>query len=231
MANHSCVTDPAVFSEIISDAPGLYNAGLNLTRSPGSMGDLQRKINSAAYIVSSLEKYARLSGAQRAQVETIVQNKYDGYVRQEKRAIARTYESQKSTARKSTEREIAAARQKAAADKAAAKARADARALAKAEADEQKRIAAARKDLEEQTAKIDSQWQKAAQARVGEQYGTDFAVPVKNSEGKPVVAFASVKDGQAFAQNDAYVIGSMPSSGKTVSHNSRDYVVTDQSIR
>lgn len=90
-------------------------------------------------------------------------------------------------------------------------------------------IAPAKKEKE--LAKVDKEWYAAARADAKEEYGSGFAVPVTNSSGKPVVAFARIDGDKAVAASDSYVLASSPKTGNQVAHSGGSYTVVSESIR
>jgi hypothetical protein len=84
---------------------------------------------------------------------------------------------------------------------------------------------------EKELAKVDKEWYSAAKSEAKKEYGSGFAVPVKNSEGKSVVAFARIDGDKAVAASDSYVLASAPKTGGQVSHSGGSYTVVSDSIR
>lgn len=84
---------------------------------------------------------------------------------------------------------------------------------------------------EKELAKVDKEWYAAAQSSAKKEYGTGFAVPVKNASGKEVVAFARIDNGKAVAASDAYVVAEPPKAGSLVAHSGGKYTVVNESIR
>jgi len=84
---------------------------------------------------------------------------------------------------------------------------------------------------QKELAKVDKEWFAAAQSKAKNEYGTGFAVPVKNSSGKDVVAFARIDGGKAVAASDAYVLAEAPKAGAQVAHSGGKYTVVTDSIR
>ena len=177
----------------------------SLARRPTSVSDVMSKIQTAGALIATVQRFAALSAAQRQQVESTVTRKYDGLVRNEKRSLAPRYASRKAEVRKQGQVRIAAAKQKQPAS------------AAKIQAETEKEVA-----------KVDLEWDKAARRSVASNYGTDFAVPVQSSDGKAVVAFASVKDSGVSVSDSSYKVdtstASLKSSSK-ISHSGRTYAV------
>ncbi len=206
-----CVSvDPAAFATLPGDIMSMRGGISDLTRRPSSPHDVLRKVDRAMMIVATVHRYAALTTIQRQRVEQVVQRRYDGMVAKEKRALAPTYSSRKAEVRKRSQAKVAAAR------------KSNPSAAAKAE-----------KEAEQEIAQVDMEWDKAAKTSVKKNYGTDFAVPVSNSEGKPVVAFASVKDSGVKVSDSTYVVDSAPASlgSKTqVAHDGKKYAVLDEKV-
>lgn len=177
----------------------------SLASRPTSAGDVLNKIQVATTIIATVQRYAALSAQQRQHVESTVTRKYDGMVRTEKRALAPKYASRREEVRKRGQIRIAEAKKQQPA------------AAAKIEAETRKEVA-----------NVDMEWEKAARSSVAKNYGTDFAVPVQNSNGKAVVAFASVKDSGVSVSDSSYEVasstGSLSSSTK-IAHSGKTYAV------
>ncbi len=177
----------------------------SLASRPTSAGDVLNKIHVATTIIATVQRYAALSAQQRQHVESTVSRKYDGMVRTEKQALAPKYASRREEVRKRGQVRFA-------------------------EAKNQQPAAAARIEAEtrKEVAKVDMEWEKAARSSVAKNYGTDFAVPVQNSSGKAVVAFASVKDSGVSVSDSSYEVagstGSLSSSTK-IAHSGKTYAV------
>ncbi len=187
-------------------AAGLAGGGFggvrNLGRRPTSVGDVMSKVHTTMAIIAVVREFARLSEAQKQHVERTVERKYNGLVQKEKSNLAPTYVAKKAAVKKKARAEVA-------------------------------RNPAAAPKIEAETAKeeqkVDLEWDKAAKSSVAKNYGTDFAVPVENSEGKPVVAFASVKDSGVSVSGSSYEVASNKSldEGQKIKHSGRTYAVLD----
>jgi hypothetical protein len=158
-------------------------------------------------IVATVKKYAELSSAQRSRVERVVQRQYQGRLDREKKALAPTYAKRRAEVQRRTTTRVTAVRTQSPGE------------AAKLEADSRKELAA-----------LDADWGKAAARNVDSKYGTDYAVPMKNPDGKPVVAFASVSDGSVRVASSAYEVGGNVAQGSTVKHGGKDYAVVGESV-
>lgn len=195
--------DPAILTGLPGDILAGRSAIQDLARRPTNIYDVQRKVQGAAFIIATVQKYAVLTASQKRQVEQVVTRKYNGYVQQEKKKLAPQYNKQKAEARK--------------------------RAVAKAGANPAKADAEVKKEVE----KVDLEWEKAARTSVAKNYGTDFAVPVQNPDGKTVVAFASVKNSGVSVSSSSYEVASPVTAGKgtpTVAHSGKQYAVLNEKI-
>ena len=83
--------------------------------------------------------------------------------------------------------------------------------------------------------KIDLAWKSAAVAEVAKAYGTDFAVPVQNPEGKAVVAFAKLSESGISVSSAAYELAgtsrqlvTAAGAGQGISHESKTYALLDE---
>lgn len=83
-------------------------------------------------------------------------------------------------------------------------------------------IAQVTREEKQQIAFIDTEWHKAAAAKVRAGYGTNFAVPVRSAGGEATVAFASLDDrGIARASDTAYALNTTSSEFLTAAANPR----------
>lgn len=183
---------PEMGSELGKDLPGIVSSIGTLATKPTSVGDVMFKGAAVMHLVSTVEKYQRLSQQQRMQVERIAQQRYDRIVEKKKAHLAPTYKAKKS-------------------------------AIASKGLSPEKK--------EQELAKVDKEWFAAARTDAKKEYGSGFAVPVKNDSGKPVVAFARIDGDKAVAMNDSYVIAKAPESGSTVAHGGNKFTVVPDSIR
>lgn len=157
-------------------------------------------------IVATVKIYMVMNAAQRERVEHVVARRYERQIAEEKRALAPKYAARKAQVKKKAQTQVVQVRQQTPSH------------AARLEAE-------AAKELDE----VDAEWQQAAAASVKSKYGTDYAVPVRNPDGKPVVAFATVKDGQVQVASSAYELGGDVKEGSKVKHGGRSYaVVADQ---
>jgi hypothetical protein len=206
-----CATmDPAAVATLPGDLLALPGAIHTLGSRPTSAHDVMHKVGTAMAIVATVQRYAALTTVQKRKVEQVVTRKYDGMVQREKRTLAPRYASRKSEVQKRGAAKVAQARKTSPA------------AAAKVEAETQKEVA-----------KVDLEWEKAAKSSVARNYGTDFAVPVQNREGKAVVAFASVRESGVSVSDSSYEVASTPvalGSSQKVSHGGRTYAVLDEKV-
>lgn len=209
----SCVSiDPAAMATLPGDIMAMPGNIHSLRSRPNSAYDVMRKVDTTLAIIATVQRYAALTTIQKQRVEQVVERRYQGMVQREKRALAPRYNTRKAEVQKRGTAKVAAARQK------------SPQAAAKAEAETKKEIE-----------KVDLEWEKAAKTSVAKNHGTDFAVPVQNSEGKPVVAFASVKEsGAVSVSSSSYEVqGTTASlnSSKKISHSGKTYAVLDEKVR
>jgi hypothetical protein len=176
-----------------------------LTSGGDSPAAMMAKIYAAGALIATVQRYAALSASQRQQVETTVTRRYDGFVQKEKRALAPQYARRKAEVNRKAQIRIAEAKAKRPTS------------VAKVEAEAKREVA-----------KVDLEWEKAARSSVAKNYGTDFAVPVTNADGKAVVAFASVKESGVSVSDSSYQVASSSSSLKSstkISHSGKTYAV------
>ncbi len=185
--------------------------------SPVGVGDLSR-------IAKTVRKYKALGASDQDVVRRIASMKFDGLVASEMQRLAPQFEAKKATVRKKAQARVAEVRKKAAVRKAPP-------------AEVEREVAQVQAEETAAVAKIDAEWKSAARAQVAKRYGTDFAIPVSNPEGKAVVAFASVRDTSVSVSAASYeVVGTdrqltaAASAGRKVSHEGRDYELLDAQV-
>jgi hypothetical protein len=201
---------PSALATLPGDLMALPGAVHTLGTRPTSAHDVMHKVGTAMAVVATVQRYAALTTVQKRRVEQVVTRKYDGMVQREKRALAPRYASRKSEVQKRGAAKVAQARKTSPA------------AVARVEAETKK-----------EAAKVDLEWEKAAKSSVAKNYGTDFAVPVQNREGKAVVAFASVRESGVRVSDSSYEVASTPvalGSSQKVSHGGRTYAVLDEKV-
>lgn len=202
--------NPAALASLPGDLMSLPGNVRSLGSRPTSAHDVMHKVGTTLAIIATVQRYAALTTVQRRRVEQVVTRKYDGMVQKEKRALAPRYASRKSEVQKRGAAKVAATR------------KTNPTAAAKVEA-----------DTKQEVAQVDLEWEKAAKSSVAKNYGTDFAVPVQNPDGKAVVAFASVKDSGVNVSDSTYEVASTTASlgsSQKVSHAGRTYAVLDEKV-
>jgi hypothetical protein len=199
--------DTGSLMSVPGDMMGMVGAGHVLSHRPTSVGDVMVKAAAVMAIVAVVKKYADLSAAQRSRVERVVAQRYQRQLQNEKRALESKYAARRAAVKKDSEQKVAKARQQSPAQ------------AAKVEAEAKKEMA-----------EVDTEWRAAAASNVKSKYGTDYAVPMTNPEGKPVVAFASVKEGQVEVASSAYEVGGKVAEGSKVTHAGREYAVVGERV-
>lgn len=194
--------DPAILAGLPGDILNGASTIRDIGRNPRDLGNIARVVT----LIATVHRYAVLTAAQKQHVEVVVEKHYQGMVAKEKKSLKPQYENKKAEVRK--------------------------RAAAKAAAVKDKDPAAAKKvevETEKEVQKVDLEWDQAARSSVSKNYGTDFAVPVTSAEGKPVVAFASVKESGVSVSNDSYIADQSGSlaEGSKVKHDGRTYAVLE----
>jgi hypothetical protein len=163
-----------------------------------SVGDIITRAHNVAGFVATVKKYAELSPAQRSRVESVVQRQHQERLDREKEALGPKYAKRRAAVQKRHYFTLAQSPAQA----------------AKAEAESRKQLAV-----------IDADWENTALKNVNAKYGSDSAVPMENPDGKPVVAFASVRDGSVQVASSAYEVGGKVAKGTTVKHGGKEYAV------
>ncbi len=192
-----------------------FVAGADIGAAP--LGDLAR-------VARTIRKYKDLGAGDQEIVRRVAAMKFDGMVAGEMRRLAPSYERKKETVRRQSQARVAAVRRDAAAGRKPAGVAE--REVAAVEADQSKEIAA-----------IDAEWRSAARNAVVKSHGADFAVPVRNPDGKAVVAFASVRDSGITVSSAAYelagarqALAAAAAAGRDVSHDGRAYALLDVEV-
>lgn len=194
--------DPSALQNLPGDIMGGLSDIRHIHSNPSDLNNINRVIR----LVATVHRYAALTAAQRQRVEVTVTRHYDGMVAKEKRSLSPQYSKKKAEVKKQGAVRATEAKKKspAAADK-------------------------VEEDTKKEVEKLDLEWEKAAKSSVAKNYGTDFAVPVTTSEGKSVVAFASVKDSGVQVSDSSYIAdkpGSL-ADGSKVKHGGKTYAVLD----
>lgn len=194
--------DPSMLQNLPGDVMGGLSDIRNIGSNPGDFHNIDRIIR----LVATVHRYAALTAVQRQRVEVTVARHYDGMVAKEKRSLSPQYAKRKAEVKKQGAVRVAEAKKKSPSS------------AAKVEAETEKEVK-----------KVDLEWEKAAKSSVAKNYGTDFAVPVTSSEGKPVVAFASVKDSGVQVSDSSYIADKSGSlaGGSQVKHDGKTYAVLD----
>ncbi|MFN0125114.1 MAG: hypothetical protein ACKV19_00310 [Verrucomicrobiales bacterium] len=201
---------PGCVSTLPTDLMAVPGMVQDIASEPTDAYDVIRKVDRTLALIAVVRRYAELTAPQKQRVEQVVTRRYNGMVAKEKKALAPRYAGRKAEVQKRGAARVAEARKKSPA------------AAAKAESETKKEVE-----------KVDVEWDKAARSSVAKNQGTDFAVPVKNSSGKAVVAFASVKESGVSVSNSAYEVeGTTASlnSNKKISHSGRTYAVLDEKV-
>jgi len=202
--------DPSAMQSLPYDIAALPGTMRDITSRPTSAADAIRKVDRTLALVATVRRYAELNQAQKQRVEQVVSRRYDTMVAKEKKSLAPRYATRKAEAQKRGQAKVAAARQQ------------NPAAVSKAESEAKKEVA-----------QVELEWDKAARSSVAKNQGTDFAVPVKNPDGKAVVAFASVKESGVSVSNAAYEVEGTTaslSSAKKISHSGRTYTLLDEKV-
>jgi hypothetical protein len=179
-----------------------------------NLGDL-------AKIAKTIRKYKRLNASEQEIIRRIAALKLDGFVAGEMQRLAPQFEPRKAAVRQRTSSRVAEVRRQATAAK-----------TAPAVVEQQVKAVVA--ESETQLAAIDTEWRQTAMAAVARKYGTDFAVPVRTADNKPVVALASLRGSGVQVASDAYELSISPAqlaaaaaAGGRITHDGRDVAVLD----
>lgn len=202
-------------------------------------------IGNLAKIAKTIRKYKNLGANEQEIIRRVASLKLDGLVAREMQILAPQFQKKKEVVRQRTEAKIQAVRQKAVATRLPArevardvtrdvkrepKRETNTVVTREVEREIEREVATVRAEEKVEIAKIDLEWDKAARSSVASNYGTDFAVPVQNAEGKAVVAFASVKESKISVSAAAYELAgtsrqlvAAASTGKEISHEGQSY--------
>jgi len=192
-----------------------FVAGTN--ESGVGLGDLAR-------VAKTIRKYKDLGASEQEVVRRVAAMRFDGMVAAEMRRLAPTYDGRKRAVRTRTEARVAAVKREAAASR-------------KPAAVVQSEVAAVEAEAARAMSAIEAEWNSAARSAVVRSHGTDFAIPVRNPEGKAVVAFASVRDSGVTVSSAAYEVGgseralaTAAAGGRDISHQGRTYALLDAEV-
>lgn len=185
--------------------------------SPTGLGDLAR-------VAKTIRKYKDLGANDQEVIRRVAALKFDGLVASQMQRLAPVYERRKVATRQKTQARVARVRSEAVAGRKPA-------AVAEAE------VAAAEAEQAKEIAGINAEWKSAARSEVVKTYGSDFAVPVRNPDGKAVVAFATVGESAISVSAAAYEVAGTTESlaaaaaaGREVSHQGQAYALLDAKI-
>lgn len=180
-------------------------------------GDLAR-------VAKTIRKYKNLGASDQEIIRQVAAMKFQGLVAGEMKRLAPQFEKKKTEVRQRVAVKIAAAQRQGASGVKPAPAVAQ-------------EVAAAQAEEASEIKRIDLEWEEAAKTTVAAKYGTDFAVPVQNAEGKAVVAFASVKDSGISVAAASYELAgtssqlaAAASAGQKVSHEGETYALLDAPV-
>jgi|GEM_PF-4987909 len=233
----SCTTtDP--LSELEKTGP-VYgkrdSVGYTVTLATGEV-----KIGNLVRIGETVRKYKRLNASDAEIIRKLAQLKIDGLIVQELNNLKPKFQRKKAQVQKTAQQKIAkisATKKKRIVKTSASKPPSEAREeIAKIEAEAQQQQAAAQEEATQQIAVIDAEWKRAATQAIEQRYGSNFAVPVQNPQGKAVVAFATMKnDGSIRTAASAYELNTSPAAlaaavkrpDRTVAHSGQDYALLD----
>lgn len=178
-------------------------------------------LQNIAAISKTIRKYKILGAGDQEILRRVAGLKLDGLIAGEMQRIAPQFEKKKAIVRQKFTAKIATVRKQAVA-------------AGKPGAVVEQQVAAVKTGETQEMARIDLDWKAAAHAEVTKKYGTDFAVPVANPEGKAVVAFASIKDSGVSINSAAFELAgtatqldSAARAGRKVSHNGNGYALLD----
>lgn len=174
-----------------------------------------------ARIAQTIRKYKNLDAGEQEIIRRVASLKLEGLVASEMQRLAPRFEPRKQAVRQRTAQRVAAVR------KAAAPAR-------KPPAAVQQEVAQIESEARSELAAIDAEWRSAAVSSVTRRYGSDFALPVKTSDNKPVVALASLKGSGVQVASAAYEVGlssaqltAAAAQGGSITHDGRDVALLD----
>lgn len=184
---------------------------------PVGLGDLAR-------VAKTIRKYKNLGVAEQDIVKRVAELKLDGLVAREMTRLAPQFEKKKVAVRQQAQQKTAAVRRRAAASRQPAEAVA-------------REVAAIETETTATIQQIDLEWKSAARTEVVRSYGSDFALPVQNPEGKAVVAFAKVSGAGISVSSAAYELegtagqlASAAAGGREISHENKSYALLNARV-
>ncbi len=193
----------------------------NETRFVASTDSGMVRLDDVTRIAKTIRKYKNLGANDQEIIRRVASLKFDGLVASQMQILAPQYERKKAAVRRETAGKIATLRKQASAAR-------------KPAPQVEQEVAQVMTGEAASIAQIDLEWKSAARAEVARQYGTDFAVPVTNREGKAVVAFASVRDSGVSVSAASYELagtaGQLVAAAKTaraITHEGRSYALLD----
>lgn len=179
------------------------------------------RVDDLTRIAKTIRKYKNLGANDQEIIRRVASLKFDGLVASQMQILAPQFERKKAAVRRETAGKIATLRKQAAAAR-------------KPAPQVEQEVAQVRTGEAASIAQIDLEWKSAARAEVTRQYGTDFAVPVTNREGKAVVAFASIRDSGVSVSAASYELagtaGQLAAAAKTakpITHEGQSYALLD----
>ncbi len=194
--------------------------------SPVGIGDL-------AKIAKTIRKYKNLGASEQEIIRQVASLKLDGLIAGQMQRLAPKFEAKKAVVRQKTAAKIAVAKQTAT-RKHASPGKPVEVVEREVAATVEKEVATVQAEEKKEIAQIDLEWKSAARTEVAKSYGSDFAVPVQNAEGKAVVAFASLKDSGVSVSSASYELAgssgqlsAAASAGQKVSHEGKNYALLD----
>ena len=185
--------------------------------SPVKLGDLAR-------IAKTVRKYKNLGASEQEIVRRVASLKLDGLVASQMKRLEPQFEKKKAAIRRKTQAKIATVKQQGATGR-------------KPAAAVEKEMAAVQAEEATAIRQIELEWRAAARTEVAKSYGSDFAIPVQNPEGKAVVAFASLRETGVSVSAASYELvgtssqlASAASGGREVSHEGKSYALLDAQV-
>ena len=182
--------------------------------SPVSVGNI-------AAISKTIRKHKNLGAGEQEILRRVASLKLDGLIAGEMRKLAPQFEQKIAAVRQRTQSKIATVRRQAASGQKPASA-------------VENEVVSAKAEESAEIAKVEIDWKSAARAEVAKNYGSDFAVPVSNAEGKAVVAFTSVKESGISISSASYELSgtgaqlsSAAASGRKITHEGHSYALLD----
>jgi hypothetical protein len=186
--------------------------------SPVGLGDLAR-------IVKTVRKYKNLGASEQEILRRVASLKLDGLVATQMQRLEPQFAKKKADVRRKTQAKIATVRRQGTT-------------AGKPAAVVENEVAAVQAEEVVEIRQIDLDWKAAARAEVAKSYGSDFALPVQNAEGKAVVAFASLRESGVSVSAAAYELTGTSNQlataaaqgGREVSHEGKSYALLDAQV-